>query len=142
MPREKESNVKTAIIEGIGVAVSSPDGDWIEFDDHEQANSISAALEAAGAETVDSHLEHALRTIGGKHYDNTLYSRSNKQDVEHYRAESGRQYPRVYRIKVVAEVEELPDDECEAFWVRHRYHQPDDSNGEVVAVRKEPPRDE
>jgi hypothetical protein len=108
-------------IEGIGVPVGNEEGDCIVFDDYNLPNTITSLLEAAGAECVHSHLEHALNCIGHKDYDEVLAGRSNKKDVEAYRAESGRQYPKVYRIKIIAELEELPDDECEAFWVRNRY---------------------
>lgn len=122
--------MKTKTIEGTGVVIWNEECDYLSLDDINTPSTLGRIFEAAGSENVHSHLEHALLGIDGKHYDEKFAGRSNKDDVEAYRAESGRQYPQVYRIKVSVELEELPDDECEAFWVRHQYPKCDETSDE------------
>ena len=113
--------MKTTTTEGIGVVIYNEEGDYISFDHGQYSSSIGDIFEAAGAENVHSHLEHALHCIGGKYYDRVMLGSSPKQEVEAYRAETGRQYPKVYRIKVSVELDELADAETAAFWERRRY---------------------
>ena len=103
---------------GIGIAVRGYyEEDYLQFDDPLDVE--DRYLSATGmVERAVGHEIPRERILTAFRYPDEPFWRDTT--VNAYRKESGRRYPPVYRIKVVVEVEVLPDDECEAYWERRR----------------------
>lgn len=111
--------MKTHTVEGIGVAIYGEEENYLYLEEKDSV-AVSDLFEKAGAETVYSHLEHAFDCQDVSWKDEEFGGRSITKTVAEYRAQSGRHYPPVYRVKLTIELEEIPEEESNAFWERRR----------------------
>jgi hypothetical protein len=97
-------------ISGIGLPIGDEEISLVKMFDGESSN-ICGLLGKAGAESTEYYLANGPLS---HHPDDRDQSDDNA--IADFRLESGRQYPPVYRIKIVIDVEELSEAETEAAW--------------------------
>lgn len=121
-----------AVVIGIGVPVSGYEEDYLDLLDHEFGDhhlGLCGLLRLAGADSIDwSHVtafEHALYPEPDK-YGMSMWT----DDREEFRQQTGRKFPKLYRVCVKVQIEEVPDEEAEKLWqARAEYLQsPKDKN--------------
>ena len=106
-------------VSSVGLPVGDEEIRSVEFfDEHGTSESICSLLRLAGAETTNY-----LVTGPFRYHPDDMTQRDHAQIAE-YRHSSGRQYPPLYRIKIVIEAEPLTDAETEAEWLAHRDKEP------------------
>ena len=106
-------------VSGLGVVSADQEGDRVELG--EDYVWMSRLAERAGIEVVETYAASCFAEPdmvvdrGDPGLDAYLLDRQREVRAE-YRAESGREFPRVYRMRLVIEAEELSDDEAAAYW--------------------------
>lgn len=116
---EAMSEATKACIEGDGVAIYGNESDeYLDLDDCEPMG-IAELFEKVGGESAPESICHLFR-----------YADLHEERLQAYRAETGRQFPKAYRVKISVELEELPDDETEAFWKRRQRKKENTGAGE------------
>ena len=99
-------------LSGIGLPVGDEEISMVKmFDGDGESHTICGLLAKAGTNST----EYYLATGPLSHHPDDR-NQSDNNAIADYRLESGRQYPPVYRIKIVIEVEELSEAETEAAW--------------------------
>jgi hypothetical protein len=96
---------------GTGVAIRDYEDDRLALDVGHAG--ITSIARAAGVETIRYGTNCAFEYAGTAADDEATRW---QHDVDVYRASAGRQFPPVYRFRVVLEAEELSEDEARAWW--------------------------
>lgn len=95
-------------INGVGTAVYDYEFDQLLFEDRSK-KSMCDLFDNLGAETIDDSVEKAFQSRES--------SPLEREHIERYRSETGRQFPRVYKIHLKIELEELSDELAAKHWV-------------------------
>lgn len=125
-------------VEGVGLATCDPDSSRLVIDG-KSITDTSLARDAgceiisdsteSGFESDDEQLRAARAAVpagdvGPSDYTSAHWDAYHEQWLAEERAEyteaSGRKFPRVYRMRVVFEAEELSEDEAAAYWEARR----------------------
>lgn len=110
-----------ATFEGTCVPMCDYDGSALRFVSGPAASlegarymGVLRMVRAAGAEFVsDSHV-FGFENVGSP--DNGSSDEWVNEKVADYRAETGREHPPLYRVRVVVEAEPVSDEEAAAYW--------------------------
>ena len=97
------------VLEGIGVPVSGPEEDYVELDT--RYCGITSILGACGAEVTSWDVMTAWKYNQGEHHDDEQWAE--------IRATHPR--PRPIRIRVVAYIEPVTDEEADAWWIARQW---------------------
>ena len=101
--------IKKAALEGIGVPVTGPEENYVQFE-----NDIAAITDLAAraeVERVTWKEATAFEAAGDPYWERYR---------EDYRNRTGRQLPKVYRMVFTCEAEELSEEEARAWWEKLR----------------------
>lgn len=104
-------------LELIGVPVHGPEDDYLLTTDELGPNSllsITGLLKQAGAERITWQEATAFEMPDSEHYSEHFATYKNNYLEYHGRV------PRVYKIKINVEVEELSEEESQKFWETKR----------------------
>lgn len=102
-----DNKPKTVIVEGLGYVADTGEESYLQLE-NEFATMRSLFL-YAGAEVIREHLAQAFVAKTNEHWSSRRVA---------YQQQSQRKNPKVYRVKLVLEVEEVAQEETDRFWDR------------------------
>jgi hypothetical protein len=118
-------------IEGIGFTVTGHEEDYFQMVDPEVDKGecpdgiyigMVGLLRKAGVEALSWSDEFAFQTfMDAPENINDINDWVNKkrEQVAAWRKDNGREWPRLHRVKITVEVEEVEESVSEAYWARH-----------------------
>ena len=95
-------------IETTGIPVSGYEEDFFLGIKPMESHSMCSILQAAGIDSISWTDETAFGYPGEEMWE---------EHVKDYRKTTGRQYPPLFKVKLVVEAEKLPDEESDKYWM-------------------------
>jgi hypothetical protein len=107
-------------LKGVGLPIGDQEISMVRmFDGSAECGGICELLHRAGAESTDYYMAEGPF----RHHPDDM-DQSHHAKIDEYRFGTGHQYPPLYRIKIVIDVEPLNEKETEAAWLAHRDKEP------------------